>query len=567
MGGPRPHGGGYRGIDDLIFRADGALLYVGIWNRVTTYDVATRRRVDRVRLRGPLVLIGDRLYGWRRGRVAWIDTTTGAVHLGPRLPVPTFDVAIDPIRREALTYDDDVLCVWDLDAGRPLRGWPSEGLGPVRDGRMQLDSRWLDTRSGELRPREPLRGADHPPIEAYDDTLARVTAAGLADRAWSIARQTGGVRIVVGGDAGDLHVLDETVRTLVPAMPRVVGIAWAGEELRVVTNDGTCHRWDAGGRIGTTPPPEAVDRWLEVAPGGARIAGRTPGRIVVWDAASGEVIWRFEHEPQTRVRLSLGDDAVAVWTRERLVLHRFAGPEVEIALDERLSAIGLGPGGAAALIQPTVSGASLLVLTPGGRRLVTPSPGRRFMELAWATRGASLLVGSSWWVVLLEGLETTLQECRLQAPFDGLSVGLAREGGTFVGVSAYNPGVWWVDEARTTNELRFPTLAYGTAVAFSPGGDRVATGGSDGSITVWDVATRRVLYTHHVLPEGDWATVLPNGMWTGSAGASRCLRGGTEVSADSGRWIRAWASRPGEQPTRRTPERPQKAAPGAPQSP
>ncbi len=230
--------------------------------------------------------------------------------------------------------------------------------------------------------------------------------------------------------------------------------------------------------------------------------------------------------------------------------HRFslpdppARPEDEAGRERiQLRRVGRLP------LNDDTGGAMGLAFSPDGRLLATghlDGNNREFMPGAvklWDTRTGKLV--ATWPVPVESG-----GVCALAFSPDGRT--LAGPVGRFDGIAPAWPVVLWdVDGRRAPRVLR-GHRAWVTAVAFAPDGKTLASGGTDRTVILWDVAGGREAGASRRPWPGSrrWPSRPTASRWRSPAG--RAWACGTCPADDSGR---AWTS-PGSSRSCRSPSRP-----------
>ncbi len=268
--------------------------------------------------------------------------------------------------------------------------------------------------------------------------------------------------------------------------------------------DGTLRRWEHWDR---EEPARldirgAVCRVANFTPDGSKILiGTEDDRILVFDAVSGEPISEFETGAAALWSLVLPRHSRSVlWPaadgtlRERDfgtgAVRDFARPgdcgalNVRLSSDETLVAVS-GPGVVPAVVSFAAGAESRPVPGTEGLdiRVVEFVPGTRDL-IAGASRGDVYRIDVS------TGRIVRRWKCGSTVFW---SVAVAADGRT-VALAAADGKIWFV--APGSEEAPVPVDAHrGTtqALAFSPGGDRLVSGGNDGVARLWDVPSRREL--------------------------------------------------------------------------
>jgi len=90
---------------------------------------------------------------------------------------------------------------------------------------------------------------------------------------------------------------------------------------------------------------------------------------------------------------------------------------------------------------------------------------------------------------------------------------------------SYDEEVWLQPLGRTRKGILLSGhKANVHTITFSLDGTRLATGGADGTIMLWDIATATLLATLLALPDGEWAIYTQEGRYAASPGADTYLR-------------------------------------------
>ncbi|MEV4290522.1 WD40 repeat domain-containing protein [Nonomuraea bangladeshensis] len=337
-------------------------------------------------------------------------------------------------------------------------------------------------------------------------------ADGGAIRVWDVAaRRLSGDPITVPG-AGD--------GTTTPF--EALTISGDGTTLAAAGGDGRLYLWDVAARrrIAGFAVGQAED--VTFSPDGRTLAtAGTQGQVLFWDVARRREIepspvtrtgnieaWKVAFTPDSATLLSVDSDYTVRWwdtTTHAQIGAPLRGPGASLAVSPDGTLLAADGGGGTVVLYDTLTREQVgtpLVGHTGPPQDVTFSPD--------GTRLASAGVDGTVRVWdLLRGRQAGRP---VTAPGTGTVYGMALspDGGTLATSSA--PGAFLWDLARRDRlggAVSADALGDRGPVAFSPDGKVLATGESNGTIRLWDVATRRQNGTPLLGPAAELGNGVP----------------------------------------------------------
>jgi len=468
-------------------------------------------------------------------------------------------VSADTIgRTEALTVTPD---------GRHLAGWdvarkriwlervtdrkPVASLDTSFDGYLFVHQMAF-TPDGETLVAVNLH---NPTIELFDVPAQRHVGrlTGMIGRGYAVAVSPDGKLVAAGGTDQAIHLWDlatrREVRQLHGHRAAVYALAFSPDGQRLVSGgyDGTVRFWEV-----TPPSPVPVlsnvfGPYAFSADGHRLVTQGTNGFARLWELPSRRLVREWAAPFFQSAGFAPNGDVITACigeTNEAPRVHRYAAtdngvtgelrPPLLAKIRERCTAIALSPDGQA-VATGYRDGSVALWDTTSGRLLSSAAQAfkasvgysRRTTAavanaLAFSADGR-MLVGASfdfpelraWTLPALNPggwkLFGAIGELPLAVSPDGaeIAVGGLRQGNT---VNLWDSGL----RQNTAQLAGHQDFLF--TVAYAPDGRTLASGGRDGQLKLWHLATKRELATIHVLPAGRIFALTafsPNGEWLG----------------------------------------------------
>jgi WD40 repeat protein len=394
---------------------------------------------------------------------------------------------------------DGTVRLWDAETGQELRRWEVEtrGLGSVAfapDGKRLAAAagsciRLWDTATGA----EISLGAGHTGmiqslrLAADGKTLFSVGA----DRAvleWDLTTSQKGSRLCGGklGPAGPARWLAVDVSPDGKVLAQVSLLLPEGKA------DPAIHLWDAvtGKQLGSLSGHAGAVRALRLAPDGKLLASAGQDGIRLWDVAAGKSLLHLPLGPGGGSVLDLSPDGQwLAFADEDQTIHLW-----DIAAKQELRHWDSHLEGVSVLVF-SADGQSLAGLGPDTVRVWAAATGKEVARFGDSTsRFLTLAVAPSGRVLAL-------------AEFSRPSL----SNGRFTEVCTVR-----LVEAHSGQEIRRLDVPQGLvlALAFTPDGRSLVSGGGDATLLLWDVTGR----LEDALPQGPLTTVELAGLWSALEG-------------------------------------------------
>jgi len=316
-----------------------------------------------------------------------------------------------------------------------------------------------------------------------------------------------GSRLVVGaqvwevGPGGDAHALF----TIAGHGATLEGVALGpgGNKLATTDVEGTAEIWD----LSISGDAEWInltgqDTWFNdvtFTPDGRQILASFPGSTVrAWDASTGRVVLTLAGHREPGFDEGEGVAGIAVSPNGRLIAtagrdltvrvwEARTGTEVfTVEHDGWVEEVRFSPDGKL-LATASIDGTSRIVDVATGRELhalrIASAPEIPFalVSVQFTTDGRSIVTGSWDGSVRVWDRETgaEIRRIAIGAPVDGIA--LAPNGDRVAVVAEESASLWDLQTGERVSTLGGRSIV---AIAFSPDGDRVATGGWDGLVRV-----------------------------------------------------------------------------------
>ena len=526
------------GVRSVAFSPDGRFIAVGFGPRLGVWDWATGTERFPVRIEpdvravqdlefspdGTTILVGFGAFNTTEGGHArLLDASTGAAIGAPSVrlePYDTHHVAFRSGGRQVVLSAHDRVEVHARDAldRPPLQSVrPHEPEFGIVDMALSPDGQLVATVSADRTARltDLETGETRPALEGHEGFVR------------AVAFSPDGRRLVTGGEDRLIKLWDvDTGRELATFRGHahyVHSVAFSPDGYRIASGgmDGTAKLWFASPRLQLIQDRH-LD-WVSIAfsPDGGSVAStgasdRDPLRSpIVWDESSGELIWSSARAipnlaiafgPEGR-RIAAGgrDGRIRVWDLgsgdEPLVIEARGGAVHTLAFspDGRWLASG-GVDGIAALWDAKTGGRLDQELAPPDARPRLPYWNPMRTVFSRDDAGRFLAVSDGLKVVRVwDRMTGRLVGEPIEHEYPVLGLAFHPHAPRLAIVGGESPGTGSICDIWDLSTGKKETLVGHNeaiwCVTFSPDGRRIATGGDDRTIKLWDTSTGEEVFT------------------------------------------------------------------------
>jgi WD40 repeat protein len=422
---------------------------------------------------------------------------------------------------------DQTVKLWEVDTGRELRslkGHRVQALAfcpadPARlasgsiDGGIQV---W-DLAKGQVAftLSEPYK-LDVKPDELLESTWAVLCVAFSPDGARLASGHNKADSGFYGGAPDLLKVWDLQARRLASTFrghdQDVHSVAFSpdGRSLASGSSDRTVRLWDVatGREIRVYRGHKAGVSSVVFSPDGTRLVSgggeyAFSGEVKIWDttAEPGVVIRRGKHplgkaafSPDGRsVASCFGGDVTVEDLETGREIFSLKGRATDLAFSPDGTRLATVAVGGSVQVLDARTGRSILTLTPQNRRAAPAAALLNAVSLAFSPNGR-LLAAADDRIVRIWDVETGRQSLTLEghtSPIESLA--FSRDGGHLASAAAWPAEIrcWEVRPAGASFTL--PLKFRASCLTFSHDGKQLVAGREDGSVTVWELESRRVV--------------------------------------------------------------------------
>jgi WD40 repeat protein len=542
-----------RPILDLAFV--GETLAIDTDAGVLLYDLQTDLQRFVPGVHGPLAADNAELWAWEApDTLVRLDTATGVRRGVTRLsPAPEASLWLgggwrpDVRWRRVGQVAEGRLRLWDIDTGMLMVDLPAACDEPHRvalspDGRFVayvgvLTVHMATLATGETELVTPCDHGDTRlswrPDGLYigDGSLRRWDGSGterLASGVWAFCDEDPRLYGDSAGRALHLDLLGlpsvGTPAAPPPVASPVLEVTFGEGVLVARHEDGAVRTWSlADGSLHTVfRPPAGAPVALEYGTG--RVLTREPDAVRLWDGGELVASW---HVPGDLGGWAVGGGRVIghteapAWGMRRLVRCAVGSDTIADVTALTARCVFAAPTGTCAVATDD----AVHIYAPDGAIRVLEGTGDVWVGAFSPDAGR----------LVTSGLDSEVTDWSLGAPYGGEPLAVHGDGvhpavtetGRVAGAPSYDPRVWLYDP--TTRRCRALPGHRGCvrAVAWSPTGALLASGGEDGAVILRNAAGR-IHVTLQVLPDGGWIAHTPRGAWVGRGAAGWIVRGGRE---------------------------------------